>query len=604
LLAAWVALSPAWWAIMMLRGVQGVVSQSLGKAATEIYYAAIRPSERRLVKPAIDTLVERWSDAAVGVLLVVALHALHVRMPVIAIGTAVLAGLWIAFSVLLNREFGSAFEKALSSRWIDPVAAPESMRIPSARKALLLALRSSDEPRIVLALELSRSTRNPQIAQAVRDCLRHASSSVRLAAVQAMEAIRLRDRENLIEGFLKDPDEGLRRAAVGYLLVLGAQPAEFARRLFEGDDPLLRQYLVDAFVDRPSAARGVLTPQWIDARIASGSHEDLLLAARGLGAMTGRAAALKLRGLLAHPDVEIRREALCSAARRPSAELVSILLDLLPVAELSYEARQALAAAGDAAVPGLLRLLGGESGKRTQELAARTLARIDGPRAIRALMTVVRSSDVRLRYLGLRGMARMRVRTGLPVLARSGTHRLFLRELRDYRRNEEAAIALENHALPEIRLLGQSYRESADMALERAVQALACWYQPRPLPGVFERLKSPSREAASPALEYLGHVLPRAVFQPVQSIFEVGGVGTPDAPEADEGLAERIRQAWESGDDWLRACAVHASRVVTGFDSRLFVAAADDGALVRGELAALSVNPVALRMPAGEGQPC
>jgi hypothetical protein len=49
---------------------------------------------------------------------------------------------------------------------------------------------------------------------------------------------------------------------------------------------------------------------------------------------------------------------------------------------------------------------------------------------------------------------------------------------------------------------------------------------------------------------------------------------------------------------------VHASRVVTGFDSRLFVAAADDGALVRGELAALSVNPVALRMPAGEGQPC
>jgi hypothetical protein len=255
-------------------------------------------------------------------------------------------------------------------------------------------------------------------------------------------------------------------------------------------------------------------------------------------------------------------------------------------------------------VPGLLHLLGGGSGKRAQELAARTLACIEGPRAIRALMTVVRSSDVRLRYLGLRGMARMRVRTGSPVLARSRTHRLFLRELRDYRRNEEAANALEEHALPEIRLLGQSYRESANMALERAVQALACWYQPWPLPGVFERLKSPAREAASPALEYLGHVLPRAVFRPVQSIFEAGGIGTPDGPAADEGLADRIRQAWESGDDWLRACAVHASRAVAGFDSRLFVTADDDGTLVRGELAALGGHHLAPQTPAGGEPPC
>ncbi len=604
LLSAWVALSPGWWSINALRSIQGVVSQSLGKAATEIYYAAVRPSERRRIKPAIDTLVERWSDALVGVLLIVVLHAFHVPLPGIAIGTLLLTGAWIVLSALLNREFGSAFEKALSSRWMDPEAAPESMRIPSARRALLKALRSGGEPQIVMALQLSQGTRDPEIAQGIRECLRHASPLVRLVAVQAMETLRLRDGDGVIEGFLGTQDEGLRRAAVGYLILLGRQPAEFARRLLEGDDPALRQYVVDALFDRPYAGAGVLTAPWIDARIESGSREDLLLAARALGAMAGRAPAQRLRGLLANPDIEIRREALRSATRRPSPALLDVLLELLPVRELSYEARQALAAVGDPAVPGLRQLLGGEGGGHAQDLAARTLALIASPRATDALMTMVRSSDVRLRYLGLRGLARMRVRNGQPVLDRPSAHRLFLRELHDYRHAEESALALEKHARPEIRLLGESYREAAEMALERALQALGCWYEPRPLPGVFERLKSPLREGAPPALEYLAHVLPRGVFRPVQRLFEASGAGTSADTAGDDQLTERIHQTWESPDDWLRACAVRASRAIANFDSRLFSTGDGGSALVRAELAALAGGSPTPPQASPEASPC
>jgi ATP:ADP antiporter, AAA family len=588
LLSAWVVLSPGWWAITTLRGVQGVVSQSLGKASTEIYYAAVRPKERRLIKPAIDTLVERWSDAAVGVMLILVLHALHVGITAIAIGTAILAGVWLLFALLLNREFSAAFANALSSRWIDPESAPESMRTPAGRKALVAALQSADEPNLVLALQLSQSTRDPQVARAVRDCLRHSSPNVRVAAVQAMEAIKLRDHENVIEGFLGQSHEGLRRSAVGYMLSLGPHPAEFARRLLEGDDPTLRQYLVDALFDRPYAAAGVLTLPWIDARLASGSRTDVLLAARALGAVAGRMPATRLRGLLAMPDVEIQREALRSATRRPARELLDVLLECLPVPDLSYQAREALAAVGDPAVPGLRQLLGGGRGGRLQDLATRTLSRIASPPAIRALMTVVRSADVRLRYLGLQGLARMRVRTGAPVLTRSETNRLFLRELRGFRDAQERALALEAHAAPEIRLLGESYRESAEMALERALQALACWYEPKPLPGVFERLRPSSHEAAAPALEYLAQVLPRGVFRPVRDIFEAIPAGEPDGATGKDPVAEGIRHAWESGDEWLRACAVHASRTVVGFDAGLFVASDHDGAVVRAVLAAPS----------------
>jgi len=408
----------------------------------------------------------------------------------------------------------------------------------------------------------------------------------------------------VIEGFLGESEEALRRAAVGYRLAVGPQPAEFARRVLEGDDLVLQQYLVDALFDRPYAAAGVLTREWIKARLESGSQKDLLLAARALGTVSGQAPAQELRDLLKNPDLEIQREALRSVTRRPRPEWLDVLLELLLVPGLSYEARQAVAAIGDASVPALRQLLEGGSGAHAQDLAARTLAQIASPRATEALMTLVRSGDVRLRYLGLRGLARMRVRAGRPVLARSTTHRLFLREMHDYRGADESAVALEKHAEPEIRLLRDSYRESAEMALERALQALACWYEPKPLSGAFERLKSPSREAASPALEYLAHVLPRPVFRPLQTIFEERAVSEPGGDAGGEPLVEHIRKAWESGDEWLRACSVHAARVISGFDVRLFSTGDQGSALVRAELAALALPLETPRVAASEVPRC
>ena len=586
--AAWAAITTGGWAVVAMRWIQGVVSQTLGKSSTEIYYAAIRPNERRRIKPALDTLVERWSDAIVGILLLVVLRLLHVPVAVITVATGALALVWLAVLFLLDRQYGRAFQEALSRRWIEPEAAPDSMRLPAARKALLEALRSDDERQVLLALKLSQHARDAETGRAVRRCLQHPSPGVKAAAVEAMEAMHLPDGEHVIEGFLAEPHEDLRRAVVGYLLSRGPEPIAFARRLLDGDDLMLRQQLLDALCDRPYEAQGALTWSWIDARLASGTTEDRLLAARALGAMEGPATVPRLRTLLANPDLDIRRLALLSAARRPSRELLDLLIPLLIVSEVSHEAREAVAAVGDPAVPELQRLLGGESGARAQVRAARVLAQIASPRAVEALMTLVRSGDVRLRHLGIQGLTRARLRTGQQVLPRSMVHRLFLRELRDYRICLEPVASLEKNAAPEVRLLGESYRESADRAIERALQALACWYDPKPLVGVLDRLRSHDRAAASPALEYLGHVLPRMVFKPVSRVFEKEAMEAPGGAPGPDRLAEWVGLAWETGDAWLRACAVRASRHAPDFDRSRFASGDGGDAMVRAELDALS----------------
>jgi hypothetical protein len=138
-----------------------------------------------------------------------------------------------------------------------------------------------------------------------------------------------------------------------------------------------------------------------------------------------------------------------------------------------------------------------------------------------------------------------------------------------------------------VRLLADSYRESAELALERALQALSCSYDPRPLSGAFDRLKSRDRDIVSPALEFLEHVLPRALFRPVRKIFEEAPIPPEGQVEGSDPLAVWIEEAWKSEDQWLRACAVSASRFLATFDRSLF--AGDGGStMVRDELAILT----------------
>ena len=583
----WATLTHQWRPIVLMRGAQGVLSQVLGKSSAEIYYMAIRPPERRRIKPAIDTLVERWSDAVVGVLLIVALRVMGVGIPVLAAVTVVIAALWMVVLVGLNRQYRVAIQKGLSSRWMEPEVVADSIRFPSARMALVEALRGEDERRTVLALRLAEQTDHPEVLGAIRECLRHPSPTVRAAAVEAMERKRLRDDEARIEGFLNDPDESVRRAAVGYLLTMSRQPTTFVRSLLESNDAALRRFVLDALYDRPHEAPAAIPPQWIDARIAAGTKEDLLLAAHALGTLPGATPTAPVRLLLTHPDHDVRRAALLSAARRPSSPLLDVILPLLLVPDLSYEARLALAALGDAAVPVLTSLLSGKSGARAQYLAARTLAQIASPRAVDGLMGLVRSSDLALRHLGLRNLSRVRVQRGEPVLPRAVAHRLFLRELREYRAWLTPAVRLDEDAIPELRLFAESCREFSEMALERALRALACWYEPRAVLGSFERLKARQVGAAAPALEHLGHVLPRAVFRPVSKIFEEERPdGSAPAAADPRELAGWILAAWESGDGWLRACAVRASWYAPELTRDTFPVGADEHAVVRAEVKA------------------
>ena len=328
--AAWAAMTTGGWVVVGMRWIQGVISQTLGKSSTEIYYAAIDPKERRRIKPALDTLVERWSDALVGIVLIVVLRLLRVPVATITIVTGALAALWLIVLFVLNRQYGRAFHEALSRRWIESRRGSRVHASPLVAESAPLSSRPTTSARSSWPSSSASMRADAATAQAVRGCLVHRSPQVQGRRRERDDRDGAPDRERVISGFLAEPHEGLRRAAVRYLLSRREQPIDFARRVLDGDDPALTGAPPRGAPRSPVRRRAACSDGTGSRRAWRPARAMISFCARPRtpAQWTTRRPRNASKPLLTNPDVEIQRVALRSAARRPNRDLLDVLLPL------------------------------------------------------------------------------------------------------------------------------------------------------------------------------------------------------------------------------------------------------------------------------------
>jgi AAA family ATP:ADP antiporter len=559
--------APLWPVAQAMRWVQGIVFQTVGKASSEIYFMAIRPPERRQIKPMIDVVVERVADALAGILLLVTIRLLGADVRVIAALTGAAAIVWIVMLWRLHRLYVGAFRASLAAPWAEPETAMQALRVPGAVEALAEAIGSEDERQAAIALRFAARARRAKLNPAVRGALTRTSPRVRSEAVRAATALGLAGEDERVRAFLAEGPEPLQRAAVEYLLTHGRDAATFAREILDGPDENLRDFALDLMVEKPALAQGAISVEWVDRRLAAGTRDDLRDACRGLVHLPREEAATRLADLLQHRDREVRRAALRALARQPAPAFLEVAIAHLADRGLRFEAQDAIVAFRDAGVPPLAHIASKGTDDEVRALASAALARIGSVRARRVLVDLARNADPVSRYLGLRNLNRMRLRTGRRLISRRTARRMFLREIREYRSNHEAELALAGDSGPGVDLLDASYAEAADRALERACRALGCYHWPVPLQGVYEGLRpEASRDAAARALEYLGSILPRRMFVAVRTVLERKPDAPADPDDAEAVAAEvvdpvpLIEKALQSTDPWIRACASRAAR--------------------------------------------
>ncbi len=562
--AVWIVFSPVFGVIVALRWIQGVLFQTLGKSSFELYFMAIRTAERQKIKPALDTLVERLADAAAGVVLLGVLASVGVNMRIVAGLTALVAALWLFMLTRLQRRYVREFRTSLEQHQSDLPITAAGLQLPEARRTLLAAIQSEDEAQVLLALRLAAQVRHRNIKRAVASRLDHASPAVRAAATSALDTLGVTGLEERIGTFLAETDPDLRRAAVGYLLARGRAPMESARALLDGQDADLRQVALEILIARPRLVAGAVSLQWVDDRIEQGTEAELVAGAMALTLVPGPESEERLRLLVQHPLVEVRRAALKTASRRPAPSLLDAIVAQLLAPGLRSEAREAVSALRQAAIPALATLADGSQGSQARRIACDALAGIGGRDAIAVLLRVVRGNDPDARFDALRALNRLRARSSTGLIKKTLAFRLWQRELEVYRDNLLPAFILRGARDPRVVLLQNSFFESAERALDRSCRALACYYRPEPFRSVYQYLQDPgSLKSAARALEYLSHLLPRRLFGALREIFEENSLkeGTEGVP-IDGQIAGCIERAYADGDDWLRACAVRAAHAI------------------------------------------
>jgi hypothetical protein len=285
---------------------------------------AVRPHERRRSSPRSTP----WSSAsptAAGIALLVVLHTIGVDMRVVAGLTAAVALAWMVMLFRLQHLYVRSFRDSLTRHAEVPITSA-GLKLPEARRTLLAALRSDDETQVVTALGLVAEARHQEVGRAAAALLDHPANAVRAAAVRALDAIAATGHDAKITAFLAEPDANLRRAAIGWLLSRGQDPAGTVRRLLDGDDPELRALALETLVARRRLVPGVVTLAWIDARIERGSEDELAAAALGLALVAGPEADERLQLLLEQSALEVRRSSPPRAARARALEKLLVLL--------------------------------------------------------------------------------------------------------------------------------------------------------------------------------------------------------------------------------------------------------------------------------------
>ncbi len=264
------------------------------------------------------------------------------------------------------------------------------------------------------------------------------------------------------------------------------------------------------------------------------------------------------------------------------------------------EARLAVAAIGEPAVPRLERLLDGARGTRAQSLAANTLAQIGTPSR--------RAGAPDARPQQRPADAPPRAARAGPGARADGTGRCWRATSRTGSSCASCATTATASTRPSRsnrtppRRSGCSPRATASPPRWRWSAPCRRWRA-----GTNPSRSSASSSGSARATGWSPH--PRWSSSSTccrdrssgtcRKVFEEPAAAGAQADPALDPLAAWIEAAWSSEDGWLRACAVRASRFSPSFDPRRFAAAEDDDPRVRAEIA----RAAALRRPAPAAAP-
>ena len=497
-------------AVLLLRGLDGALINSVHRVTSELIYLPVSPVARQRTKPLLDGALARATQAACGGLF---LATAAVMSPwAMAVVVAVVAAAWFAVAVTTRRPYLDLLRRAIPS--FRPELETVPLDLDSATE--LVQLLGHEDPRIVIgamdALDRrGRSRLVPALALAhddddvlqhalllfaraprgdwlprARKLLDHPHVDVRLAAARALAQHGSLDLERVS----RDPSPRMR----GYVALFKSVRDGAGDPL---DDPTLAEVLGRMGTDGDDARLGMLS-----AVADAGRTDRDARFTRLMVALADRA-----------PFSPEWTEALSRAAMvQADAALVPHLIGRLPLGEGRETLRAAIVSLGPTAMAAVHEALLDPTRERSLRVQLpQTLANFRTRQAAELLLERVEAErDGLVRYKCIRALQRLV--TNNPIdLDRQRVEGLAQANLHEHYRVMGLRIAFPDPVERESteRLLVRLLEDKLKQSLERTFRLLQIAHRRESITRVEVAARSPDRRVRANALEFIDALLSR-----------------------------------------------------------------------------------------------
>jgi len=565
-------------ATVLLKLADGMLRYSLHKTATELLYLPMSSALRSAVKSVID-LVGQSAAKALASLLILGLVATPDPRGAIALGVAVLGGVWVMLALRLRHAYLDVFRETLGQGVIETMLEHPELDLDSVG-SLIRALSDPDESRAVAALHLLAERGQMDLIPSL--ILYHPSPRVVSEALDRFAEDHRTDIAHLLSHLVDHPDAVVRAATVR------------AAWAIEHDVATLHSYEDSTcVVVRVSAAIGLFhrgaigeaaLAEQLDASMAYQDSAPRRAIARSAQLQYDEVLRDVLVALMRDDDPDVADEAVRAIRKSNDRRFVPHLIEHLDRRIIREPVRRALIEIGDDALTQLeQRLVSPDTPHELRTHLPRTIARFEPERAVAVLLRSLDQVEDRLTHFkilkGLEGLLRSQShpagsgalgmnRRSLDLKAlRMAFHRTLEEALRLLTLGRQISAAMEQdsrRATVGGKLLVDLLRDKTGLATGRLMLMLGILYPREDFRSIANGLASAQTTDRASAIELIETLLSRdvaiSILDLVSGRFEAAGQA-----QASIDYAPLLEEVASLGSETLGAVALyHAAEVGVG----------------------------------------
>ncbi|HEX2874900.1 MAG TPA: hypothetical protein VHP33_26800 [Polyangiaceae bacterium] len=557
-------LAAPFWLVVVLKGTDTSLRNSLGRVAAELLWAPVEQQAR--ARGFVDLIVTRVAQATAGGVLLAATMQREYRPGHLAASAAILACLWLLVGVGIRKPYIALFRRALTRGSVEREFMLAELDLTSV-ETLVEALARPQPSEVIAAMNVLSERKRARLIPAL--ILLHSDEGVLLRALELFGPSGRKDWYSLGERQFESGTPRVQQAVVRAFALAGE--TEVLRRLSQQGSPNVRTFAALYLAQLEGETMSGDPLGWELFRNDDAEH-TLKLAF--------------IEALAAHPTPDAPR-LLLRFARLPALagavttalevagdeSSIDFLIGRLKWADDRLSARRALLRLGQPALDALARALYDEQQDRRVRIhVPRSIAAFLNKEALALLLKVVVEHDNGLvRYKALRGLEQLALETTLRIDPGPLFHEV-TRNALEYLRLFSAGLALRQDARAaaqlETQLVLELLADKIEQSRDRLARVLQVLHRGDDIPAIFAALVSSDRRRRGRAVEFLDALI-RGFDRSSDEAAVLLRLVVDDLP--DELRAERASElvgAFTDARTALNALARDADEVVSSLSSR------------------------------------